>query len=241
MAPFLILAALAQAAPAAPPLAPPAAKRVSAGHGAAHPLTPAAEAALVAWRPTAEACKAPMATLPAAVGPSLAVRVQVEQCLREALSDRLLTSLPPEDRRAALSRAWGEIGPIDAANTAWLKTVIPADGWFRISRDGDEATRNAWLIVQHSPDRAWQAEIAKRMEPLAKVGEVRGGDYALIYDRVVTFAGRPQYYGSQYSCKDGRWVLNPVRDPAGVDARRKALGMSTVAENAVRMNAEGGC
>lgn len=183
----------------------------------------------------------PMATLPAAVAPSLAARVEVEQCLRKLVSDPAFQSLAPTDRRAALSRAIGTTVEVDMANTAWLKTVIPADGWFRISRDGDEATHHAWLIVQHSQDTAWRAEIAKRMEPLAKVGEVRGADYALIYDRVETFAGRPQYYGSQYGCNDGRWVMDPVRDPAGVDARRKALGMSTVAENGARINARGGC
>ena len=207
------------------------------------PLTPLAAKAWDAWRGKAAACKAPLGRLPkaATVARSLAVRVAAEQCLRGLLDDPVVAALPDADGRAVGSRMWGEISPVDAANTAWLKTVIPADGWFRASRDGAETASNAWLIVQHSPDEAFQREVLRRMEPLAKAGEVKGGDYALLYDRVEMFAGRPQYYGSQYRCVNGRWAPYTLRDPAGVEARRKALGMSSMAENGKRFPASARC
>lgn len=186
----------------------------------AAPLSPTAEATLAAWQAKATRCKARLATMPndAAVSTSLSVRVEAEQCLRRLLGDPAIAALPADDRQAAGSRMWAEITPVDAANTAWLKTVLPADGWFRSGRDGADAAHDAWLIIQHSPDQAFQAQVLRRMEPLAKTGEVRGGDYALLYDRVEMFAGRPQFYGSQYRCENGRWAPSPIRDPAGVEA-----------------------
>ena len=207
------------------------------------PLSPAAEAVVAAWRLKADACRAALPNMPknATVAASLTVRVEAEQCLRRLLSDAPLAALPDADRASAMSLAWKEISPVDDANTAWLKTRLPADGWFRASRDGAQAAHDAWLIVQHSPDRVFQAQVLARMEPLAKIGEVNGSDYALLYDRVEMFAGRPQYYGSQYRCENGHWTPSPIRDPATVEARRKAMGLSTTAENLARMTENGGC
>ena len=204
-------------------------------------LSAPAQATVAAY----EARVAPLLARFAAIRPDLALahniaeRVAVEQGLREALPDFGELGLGEADRNAATVAIWSRLHAVDAANTAFLKSVLPADGWFRRSRDGDEVAHGAWLLVQHSPDRAFMAEIVERMGPLARVGEVRGADYALLYDRTEGHAGRPQYYGSQYGCEKGRWVPDPIRDPAGVDGRRRALGMDGMAENAARMNRRG--
>lgn len=206
------------------------------------PLSPAAQRRVDAWLARAAPWQARLAAIPAdaPLAANLAERVAVDQGMRLLLSPSTTLDLPEADRIAANNRIFGALVQVDLANIAWLKTVIPQDGWFRISRDGRDATHNAWLLVQHSPDQALMYTVVARMAPLAKTGEVDGADYALLYDRIEVFAGRPQYYGSQYSCKGGRYVHDPIRDPAGVDARRKALGMSSLADNAARINRNNG-
>ena len=207
------------------------------------PMSAAATAVFSAWRVKAAPCFARLAAIPAdaSVAVSLAERVEADQCLRRSLDDPDLAALPAADQDGAQRRMWGEIGRVDLINTNYLKSVLPADGWFRASRDGRKTARDAWLIVQHSPDQAFQRRVVALMEPLAKAGEVEGRDYALLYDRTEMFAGRPQYYGSQYQCEKGRWSAYRMRDAAGVEARRKAFGMDTMAENLVKMSADGGC
>ena len=209
----------------------------------AAPLGRAAEAAVAAWRVKAAACRTRTVVAPAGTGvaANLAERVEVDQCLRRLLDDDGLNALPVAEQGAAMRRVWGDIGAVDAANTAYLKSVLPADGWFRASRDGAKTARDAWLIVQHSPDQEFQRQVAARMAPLAEAGEVEGRDYALLYDRTEMFAGRPQYYGSQYRCEKGRWSAYDLRDPAGVEARRKAFGMETMVQNLAKVAGNGGC
>ncbi len=238
MRPLIALAALLALTPAA---ATQQRRAASSSHVA--PLTPAATAAVSAWSAKAAPLKARLRAIPssASVSQNLAERVAVEQGLRRLLMPSPTSHLAEADRRAADSRIWGQLAEVDSANTAYLKSVLPADGWFRWSRDGRETARDAWLIVQHSSDQEFQRQVLARMEPLARAGEVDGADYALLYDRTEMFAGRPQYYGSQYQCEKGRWVASPMRDPGGVAARRKTLGMSTLAENKARMDENGGC
>jgi hypothetical protein len=49
-------------------------------------------------------------------------------------------------------------------------------------------------------------------------------------DRVEVKAGRPQIHGTQLSLANGRWVLDPIRDSVGVDARRRAMGLPPLAD-----------
>lgn len=196
-----------------------------------------------AWRAKTAACRARAATIPtdATVAVALAERVEADQCLRRLLNDGTLSAMSTASRDAAMQRLFNDMEAQDAANTAFLKSVLPADGWFRASRDGRKTARDAWLLIQHSPDQDFQRQVVARMGPLAKAGEVEGKDYALLYDRTEMFAGRPQFYGSQYKCENGQWSLYELRDPARVNARRKAFGMDTVAENLAAVSANGGC
>jgi hypothetical protein len=55
-------------------------------------------------------------------------------------------------------------------------------------------------------------------------------EVALLIDRIEVKAGRPQIYGTQLSLKDGKLVLDPLSDSAGVDARRRQMGLGPLAE-----------
>ncbi len=203
-------------------------------------MSPNALAALRQFKDAVAAEQAAFQTLPVAngAGPNLAVRVALEQAMRRAI-DPAVATLSDGDRAAASAVIWQRIGEVDAANTAYVKSILPADGWFRSRRDGADVARNAWLIVQHSPDQAFQRVVVTRMRPLVASGDARGPDYALLYDRTEMFAGRPQLYGSQMTCVSGRWQAAQTVDPASLDRRRADMGLPPMAE--YLKNFEGGC
>ena len=60
-------------------------------------------------------------------------------------------------------------------------------------------------------------------------------DLAYLMDRVLVHRGEPQVYGTQYRIRDGVPELWTVRDPAGLDERRAALGLEPEAENRARL------
>jgi hypothetical protein len=61
-------------------------------------------------------------------------------------------------------------------------------------------------------------------------GEADGQDVALLTDRLAGARGEPQVYGTQMDLRDGRIVMKPIRDSAGVDARRAAMGLPPMRE-----------
>ena len=85
-----------------------------------------------------------------------------------------------------------------------------------------------------SASRRVRARLARRMtsqrstvnpvlEPLVAQGEVEGQSYGLMYDRLAINEGRPQRYGTQMTCKDGRWVVDTLEDPERVEQWRREM------------------
>ena len=77
---------------------------------------------------------------------------------------------------------------------------------------------------------AFMRAMLPAIEESRRRGDLDGGAVALLTDRIEVKAGHPQIYGTQLSLKDGRWVLDPIADSAGVDARRKQMGLPPLAE-----------
>ena len=116
---------------------------------------------------------------------------------------------------------------VDRSSTARMKEAVAKHGWPGKSIVGVDGANAAWLLVQHADaDLAFQKECLGKMEPLVKTGEVTGKDYAYLFDRVAVAEGRAQRYGTQLSGDD----FAPIEDPANVDARRKSVGLPTLAE-----------
>lgn len=130
-----------------------------------------------------------------------------------------------EDHQALAASLFNRMGCTDWTNTEWLKEQVAARGWPTISEYGEMVSQAAWLIVQHSPDDAFQARMLALMEPLAREGEVTPPRYALLYDRVTLQSGGQQRYGSQINCVDGRPHARNLEDPDTVDARRAEMGL----------------
>jgi hypothetical protein len=116
---------------------------------------------------------------------------------------------------------------VDRKNTARLKKIIKKIGWPTIQLVGKKASNDAFLIVQHSDlDPKFQEKMLELIEPLAKEGLIRAGNFAYLYDRV----NRPQRFGTQGWCIDGVWVAREMKDPTKVEALRRQFNMMTFKE-----------
>jgi hypothetical protein len=150
----------------------------------------------------------------------------IDQAGREVLMHTDLAKIPPDDLVPAGTVAMAEINAHDAENQAALRRMLPPSGWFSISVYGAEAAKAAFLIVQHGPPDL-QREALRRMAPLLDTHDVDGRLYATLYDRVaLELDHRPQRYGTGVVCRDGSWAPDRLEDPAGLDARRKAMGFT---------------
>lgn len=117
----------------------------------------------------------------------------------------------------------------DSLRSEWLEALVGERGWPTPALVGDAGVRAAWVLLQHSPDAAFQARMLPDVERAAERGELPRAEVAMLTDRVLLKSGRRQRYGTSFSVRDGRLVPDPIEDLAGLDARRKALGMPDIA------------
>jgi hypothetical protein len=159
----------------------------------------------------------------------LNVRVAEDQALRHAMHD--VWALPKGPLRDMVQRPFlARLCGVDAANTAWLKAEWRASGWFTAARDGQAASGDAWLLLQHADrDPDFQRAV---LPTLARETTLQGRiNYAYLSDRVATNAHQPQTFGTQGRCVGpGEWEPNAVTDPAGLEARRAEVGLGSIAE-----------
>jgi len=156
----------------------------------------------------------------------------LDQVGRRALNPIDLTLLPEAERAAANAAMWAPLTATDERLMAELLTMVPPEGWFLKSIYGEQAASAAFLIVQHSDLENWRRFVPV-LEPLVAAGEVDGQSYGLMYDRLAQNEGRLQRYGTQVTCKGGKWVIDRdnIEDPANADARRREMGFRwTLAE-----------
>ncbi|MFE1378172.1 DUF6624 domain-containing protein [Streptomyces sp. NPDC058740] len=129
---------------------------------------------------------------------------------------------------------------IDADNSRWLKEVVDQCGWPGIALVGEQGAEEAWLLAQHADrDPDFRREILGLLQEAVDIGDAPPRFLAYLTDRVLVAAGKPQVYGTQYTQDANGGNLRPyaVEDPAGLDARRAAVGLDTAAEYDRRMRA----
>ena len=113
-----------------------------------------------------------------------------------------------------------------------LAHILAEHGWPGERRVGEDGAQAAWLIVQHAiAQPGFQRQALRQMSAAAARGEVPGWQVAMLEDRIRTFEGRPQRYGTQFDWDAaGQLSPLPIEDRAGVDERRKALGLRPLEE-----------
>lgn len=116
-------------------------------------------------------------------------------------------------------------------NAARLAAIMTEIGWPGRSVVGREAADAAWLVLQHAigdpPVMRRGLALLRALPP----GEVDPIQLAMLEDRVRTFSGLPQVYGTQFDWDErGEMRPRPIEDEAHVDERRAAIGLPPLAE-----------
>ena len=121
---------------------------------------------------------------------------------------------------------------VDAANLAKIRQVVADHGGLPDVRAvGVDGLRAAWLLVQHADaDAGLQRQVLDGLVPRLASGEVSSREFALLTDRVLVNAGKPQRYGSQLAAIGGRWQPKAMEAPEQVDQRRASIGQMPLAD-----------
>ncbi|MBL8771661.1 MAG: hypothetical protein JNK30_09795 [Phenylobacterium sp.] len=149
---------------------------------------------------------------------------RLDQAPRMALKDVDLGRAPEAERELAFKAMGAAMQNVDRTVEAQVLAMVPPEGWFSRSKYGEEASRAAFMIIQHSSVENWRRFLPV-IERFVAQGEASGADYALMYDRLATTEGRPQRYGSQLRCVDGKLAPFPLEDASRVEAWRREAGM----------------
>lgn len=120
---------------------------------------------------------------------------------------------------------------IDIQNTERMREIIKQIGWPTISKVGVEASKDAWLLVQHADhDVGFQTECLDLMKQEPE-GEVARHDIAYLEDRIHVNNETPQVYGTQFDQKDGKFIPQEIENEEEVNLRRAEMGLPTLEEN----------
>ena len=177
----------------------------------------------------------------AALPPAASVREKLErmgvldQAGRAHIHKIDWAKLSPEERKDAGKTMAAAIDPVDEANLAELRKLLPKQGWFTRQEHGERAADAAFHILQHSDDIELKKRLLPYMQAAARAGDIEGVNFAAMFDRIATSEGRPQRYGTQFRCLDGKTVPYPLEDPAIVERLRAELKLrQTFAEHRQR-------
>ncbi len=167
----------------------------------------------------------------------------VPSAMDEELRYRLLELVAEDDRVRAELASDGALfdgyhprmAAVHEANACALEAALN-DGWPSIERVGEDGAEAAWRIGQHAISLpAFQRRCLKLIEKAVERGEVPARHAAFLADRIRMFEGRPQIYGTQFDWdENGEMSPLPIEAPAGVDARRAAVGLAPLEEAVAR-------
>ena len=175
---------------------------------------------LIAACQTAQAESAP----PPPPGRQLITEYEAQSnAVRGRLTEAYKLPMGPE-RDAQIEDLKRQYKALDAAAVP-IVVELMADGFWRPVEGRDAVfDSGVWLIVQHSGDLDLQQRTLDELEPLVAAGAFDGQQYGLLFDRVAVKQGRPQRFGTQLVCKDGRFVAEPIEDAQNLDDRRQKYG-----------------
>jgi hypothetical protein len=140
-----------------------------------------------------------------------------------------LRSMVTEDQDVRLAFNLTRMEAVDTKNRPEVLRIFERYGWVTNSLAGKDAAHDFWLLVQHQTPEI-QQRFLPALEKAARDGNASMSDDAYLYDRVQMGLGKPQHWGSAAKCENGKPVLYPVDDPAGLEARRKELFLMSIRE-----------
>ncbi len=145
-----------------------------------------------------------------------------------------------EEDQAARQKKWidsKEIEQLSEKDKPELEAIYARYGWPKLSVFGAQASNDFWLLVQHQP-LLLQKRMLSPMKAEVDAGEASKENYAYLFDRVQIGEGKPQHWGTQAKCDNGRAILSPIDgDAAQVEQARKEIGLDTLNESLKRSDA----
>jgi hypothetical protein len=130
----------------------------------------------------------------------------------------------------AFLRAIKTMDSIDRNDTRVLKEILLNNPWPGKGMVGPDGAGAAFLLLQHSPDTAFQRSCLVLLQNAFKAGEASADQLALLTDRVLVREGKPQLYGTQTCIIGYRVLVDSIEDSANVDNRRAKLGLQPLSE-----------
>lgn len=136
-------------------------------------------------------------------------------------------------KRVKEGEAWGR--GVDESNTQRMKEIVEEFGWPTISKFGLQASKDAWLLVQHADlDPEFQEHCLTLMKEAGD--DVPQNLVAYLEDRVRVNTGQPQLYGTQFTVDDeGVFGPRPIEDAENLDLHRTSMGLEPFKEYESRM------
>jgi hypothetical protein len=120
-----------------------------------------------------------------------------------------------------------------------LAAIMDRVGWPGRRLVGDDGAAAAWLVLQHAIGDPAVMRRGLALLQAAPPGDVDPAQVAMLEDRVRLHSGLPQRYGTQVDWNEhGELAPRSLDDPAGVDARRAAVGLPPLAVRLRELRAE---
>ena len=126
---------------------------------------------------------------------------------------------------------WQQIQYQDSINLLVVKNIIDTRGWPGPDLVGAQGAKTIFLVIQHA-DSTTHANYLPLLREAAKKKKASVQDLAMLEDRLLTEQGKEQIYGSQLRWNDSTnsYELFPIKDEAGVNERRAAIGLPPIEE-----------
>jgi hypothetical protein len=140
-----------------------------------------------------------------------------------------------QDMREGPDEDWDD--SVDLQNTEAMKRIVASIGWPTTSKVGEEASREASLLVRHADhDPEFQKECLLLMQAEPE-SEVTLKDRAFLEDRIRVNLKQGQVYGTQMNEERDRvtgeliaYKPKLIEIPESVDKRRALMGLEPLEE-----------
>lgn len=125
-----------------------------------------------------------------------------------------------------------EMEQLHNSNAQALDKIIEAIGYPTTDKVGEEASKAAWLVIQHAISHPnFMKKCLTLLKQEVSLGKDDPINLAYLTDRIAVFEGKPQLYGTQFDWdENGQLSPKPYDDIIKVNQRRRSLGLNTVEE-----------
>lgn len=133
-----------------------------------------------------------------------------------------------------------EMEALHIKNANQLNQLMIIYGYPTIEKVGEQANYSAWIIIQHAISLPlFMKQCAQTLHSYAGEHLAYAKQYAYLIDRILFFEDKPQLYGTQYDCNEnGEMQMHAVDDEHKANERRKAIGLNSIEEQRLRIQAE---